>query len=239
MITILIIDDDVIVLQLLQLFLENEGYQVFSAKSGPVGLELARKYAPDLVLLDLVMPVMGGMETFRRLRDLDVYSVMMMSHRQDEQSAVKAIQMGADDYLRKPVDLHILRAKIHAMLRRSANYLQSQFLSYDDGHLMIDLEHRRIAIEGQSVKLTPTEFRLLSILVKRAGRVVSHEELIQEVWGTDKQVSLGSLKLYIHYLRNKIEQQPRKPQYLLAEWGIGYRFKQASAPIIAQSKRTA
>jgi len=104
---------------------------------------------------------------------------------------------------------------------------------------MIDLEQRRITVGGQSVKLTPTEFRLLSILVKRAGRVVPHEELIQEVWGTDKQVSLGSLKLYIHYLRNKIEQHPRKPQYLLAEWGIGYRFKQSSAPMMSQTQKMA
>ena len=222
---ILIIDDDVLVLQLLQEFLEHEGYQVFTAKTGQAGLEIAWQQMPDLIILDLVMPVMDGFETFRRLRELGAQSVLIVSHRQDEKSAVRALRMGSDDYLRKPIDLAILRAKIRTLLRRNHRQPARKISRYNDGYLLVDLDNRQVEVRGEPVKLTPTEFRLLSLLLHRANRVVSHEELIREIWGTEKETGLGSLKLYVHYLRQKLEAQPRKPRYLLAEWGIGYRFR--------------
>jgi len=222
---ILIIDDDALVLQLLQEFLETEGYQVFTAKTGQAGLEIAWQQMPDLILLDLVMPIMDGFETYRRLRELGVQSVLIMSHRQDEKSAVRALRMGSDDYLRKPIDLAILRAKIQTLMRRNHRQPAQRISRYSDGYLLVDLDNRRVEVRGQPVKLTPTEFRLLSLLLHRANRVVPHEELIQEIWGTEKEAGLGSLKLYVHYLRQKLEDHPRKPRYLLAEWGVGYRFR--------------
>lgn len=225
---ILVIDDDVAVLQLLQIYLETQGFSVSTAKSGRSGLELAWDQAPDLVLLDLMMPVMDGFETYRRLRDLGIGSVIIMSHRQDEKSAVKALEMGADDYLRKPINLDILQAKIQMLFRRKQ--LQGGQVSsvYNDGHLFIDLDARVVTLGGEPVKLTPTEFRLLAVLMRRVGRVVTHEEIIKEVWGAEKKSALGSLKLYIHYLRQKLEEYPRDPYYVLAEWGIGYRLKEPS-----------
>jgi two-component system KDP operon response regulator KdpE len=221
---ILVIDDDVIMLQLFQLALENEGYQVLIASSGQDGLDLAWRETPDLVLLDLLMPVMDGFETCRRLREMGIQSILVTSHRHDERSVVRALEMGADDYLRQPVEMAVLLAKIRTLMRR--NPRANAALVYNDGELLIDLELRRVELRGQPLKLTPTEFRLLTILLRRLGHVVSHEDLIREVWGTDKEVSIGSLKLYIHYLRQKIEDNPRKPRYLLAEWGIGYRFRE-------------
>ena len=227
MMKILLVDDDPTILQLLKLFLENEGYQVLAAESGSLALEMASKQLPDLAIVDLIMPVLDGFETSRRLRELGVQSVLVMSHRHDERSVIRALEMGADDYLRKPFAVPIFLAKIRTLLRRNGHQvLNESVLMYDDGQLLIDLERRHVEVRGELVQLTPTEFRLLSILLRNVGRVVSHDELIREVWGTEGGASIASLKVYIHYLRQKIEDRPRKPHYLLAEWGIGYRLRE-------------
>ncbi len=223
---ILLVDDDPTILQLLKLFLENEGYQVLTAESGSAGLEVAAKQLPDLAILDVIMPVMDGFETCRRLRELGVQSILVMSHRHDERSVVKALELGADDYLRKPFEVPVLLAKIRTLLRRNGRQVPGESFVYNDGQLLIDLNRRRVEVRGKPVQLTPTEFRLLSTLLQNVGRVVPHEELIREVWGIEGSASLASLKVYIHYLRRKIEDRPREPYYLLAEWGIGYRFRE-------------
>jgi two-component system KDP operon response regulator KdpE len=234
---ILVIDDNLATLQSLKSSLQEEGYQVFIAESGQQGMEVAWQQSPDLVILELILPVMDGFETCRRLRELGIQSILVMSHQHDERSVVRALEMGADDYLRRPIEVSILLAKIRTLLRRNSRRNFNNVTVYNDGELLIDLENRRVEMRGHPVRLTPTEFRLLSILLRRVGRVVAHDELIREVWGTEKDVSLGSLKLYIHYLRQKIEDRPRKPHYLLAEWGIGYRLrepkpkKQMSQPV--------
>lgn len=223
---ILLIDDDPMILQLLKLFLENEGYQVDVAEGGMDGIEAAGQQLPDLVILDLIMPVMDGFETCRRLRELGVQTILVISNRRDERSVVRALELGADAYLYKPFELPVLLAKIRTLLRRSGRPTPTECKIYDDGNLVIDLNKRRVEARGKLVQLTATEFRLLSILMHNVGRVVPHEELIREVWGTGKDSGLTSLKLYIHYLRRKIEKQPKKPYYLLAEWGIGYRLRE-------------
>lgn len=224
---ILLIDDDPTILQLLKLFLENEGYQVMIAESGAAGLELAIKQLPDLVIVDLIMPILDGFETSRRLRELGVQSILVMSHRHDERSVIRSLEMGADDYLRKPFAVPIFLAKIRTLLRRNGQTgVEDMTAFYDDGQLLIDLERRHVARRGELVQLTPTEFRLLAILLRNVGRVVSHDELIREVWGAEGGATIASLKVYIHYLRQKIEERPKKPHYLLAEWGIGYRLRE-------------
>lgn len=223
---VLLIDDDPTILQLLKLFLENEGYRVWSAQSGADGLGIASKESPDLAIVDVMMPIMDGFETCRRLRELGLQSILVMSHRHDERSVVRALELGADDYLRKPFEVPVLLAKMRTLLRRNGQDVPGESLVYDDGHLLIDLERRQVEVCGKPVQLTPTEFRLLSTLLRNMGRVVPHEELIREVWGMEESASLASLKVYVHYLRRKIEEQPRKPYYLLAEWGIGYRFRE-------------
>lgn len=223
---ILVINDDIMVLQSFKHALETADYQVFTATSGQEGMDLAWQKSPNLVVLELDIPLMDGFETCRRLRELGIQSILVTGKQHDERSVVKALEMGADDYLRQPVDMPILLAKIRTLMRRNNQHTSHAVSVYNDGELMIDLDRRRVEMRGEPVKLTPTEFRLLAILLRRAGRVVAHEELIKEVWGTDKDVGLGSLKLYIHYLRQKIEDRPRKPRYLVAEWGIGYRFRE-------------
>jgi two-component system KDP operon response regulator KdpE len=226
---ILLVDDDPTVLQLLKLFLENEGYQVLTADSGHAALDIAASQMPDLAILDVMMPVMDGFEASRRLRELGLKSILVMSHRHDERSVVKALELGADDYLRKPFEVPVLLAKIRTLLRRNGRLVPGESVVYYDGRLLVDLENRHVEMCGNLVQLTPTEFRLLSILLRNVGRVVPHEELIREVWGAEGGASLASLKVYIHYLRRKIEAQPREPYYLLAEWGIGYRFREPNS----------
>jgi len=223
---VLLIDDDATILQLLKLFLENEGYHVWAAQSGLEGLETASQVLPDLAIVDVMMPVMDGFETCRRLRELGLQSILVMSHRHDERSVVRALELGADDYLRKPFEVPVLLAKMRTLLRRNGQDVPGDSMVYNDGHLMIDLDKRHVEVRGQPVQLTPTEFRLLSTLLRNVGRVVSHEELIREVWGMEESASLASLKVYVHYLRRKIEDRPREPYYLIAEWGIGYRFRE-------------
>jgi DNA-binding response OmpR family regulator len=224
--TVLLIDNDPTILHALRLFLEREGYQVHIANSGPRGLSLASTHRPALAIVDALMPVMDGFETSRRLRELGVPAILVTSRHRDERSVVRALELGADDYLRKPLEVPVLIAKISALLRRNEEHIPDTALVYDDGQLLIDLNQRQVKARGESVQLTPTEFRLLSTLLHNVGRVVSHEELIRQVWGTENGASLTSLKVYIHYLRRKIEDRPRKPYYLLAEWGIGYRFRE-------------
>jgi len=224
---ILLIDDDPTILELLKLFLEKDGYKVMVAESGTAGLEVAAKQLPDLAIVDLIMSGLDGFETSRRLRELGVQSILVMSHRHDERSVIRSLEMGADDYLRKPFAVPIFLAKIRTLLRRNGQADGTEASSiYDDGQLLIDLERRHVEVRGKLVQLTPTEFRLLSILLHNVGRVVSHEELIREVWGTEGGATIASLKVYVHYLRHKIEDYPRKPHYLLAEWGIGYRLRE-------------
>jgi two-component system KDP operon response regulator KdpE len=223
---ILLIDDDPMILQLLKLFLENEGYQVDIAGGGLEGVEAANKQLPDLVILDLIMPIMDGFETCRRMRELGVQTILVISNRRDERSVIRALDLGADAYLYKPFELPVLLAKIRTLLRRSGRTTPNECKVYNDGNLVIDLNKRRVEAGGELVQLTATEFRLLSILLQNVGRVVPHEELIREVWGTEKDSGLTSLKLYIHYLRRKIEEHPKEPYYLLAEWGIGYRLRE-------------
>ena len=231
---ILIIDDNKKVLQSLVPPLKGEGYQVFTAQSGLAGLDVARSHFLDLVILDLIMPQMDGFETSQRLYELGIQSILIIGPRNDERNIVKSLEMGAEDYLPKPVEIPILLAKIRMLMRRNSQQLPKKRPAYDDGRLLIDLDNHRVEVRGKPVKLTRTEFRLLSILLRKVGRVVTHEDLIREVWGTEKEASLGSLKLYIHYLRQKIEDQPKKPYYLLAEWGIGYRLLKPRKEQISQ-----
>jgi two-component system, OmpR family, KDP operon response regulator KdpE len=233
---ILLIDDDPTILELLEIFLENEGYQVFAANSGSTGLELAIRSTPDLIILDLNLPVMDGFETCRRLRELGIHSILVISHRHDERSVIRALEMGADDYMRKPFPMTVFLAKIKTLLRRNIHCVPQRPASvYNDGELLIDLDRRYVELRGQAVPLTPTEFRLLAMLLRNVGRVVTHEELIREVWGAENGATIASLKVYIHYLRQKLEDHPKKPHYVLAEWGIGYRLREAKeAKLVAQ-----
>lgn len=213
--------------------IEKDDHTLFTARNGHTGLKIAWQETPHLVILDLMLPDIDGYETCRRLREIGVPYILVTSYQQDEQSIIKSLELGADDFLRYPLAAPILMAKIGTLVRRTATVDNASPTIFNDGHLLVDLERRRVMIKDKPVKLTPTEFRLLSILMRQAGRVVTHEDLIKEIWGTEKDTSLGSLKLYVHYLRQKIETSPKKPRYLLAEWGVGYRFRDVKQNIAA------
>ena len=226
MVKVLLIDDNPNRLPTLKPMLKDNGYQVFIADNGYSGVKTAWHESPDLVILNLHLPTMDGFEICRRLRELGVPYVLVTDHRHNEKSAVKSLEMGADDYISHPIEIPILLVKIQTLMRRNNKHASGKSPVFDDGYLLIDLDTRKVEVHGESVKLTPTEFRLVSVLLRNIGRVITHEDLIREIWGTEKDASLGSLKLYIHYLRSKIETHPKKPYYLLAEWGIGYRFRE-------------
>jgi len=223
---ILVIDDDANYLKTLKFILEYHGYQVITTTNGKEGLKKAFYHLPDLIILDLVLPNMDGVQICRNFRALTSTPIIILTARTDEASMIQGLDAGADDFLVKPYSHNILLAKIAAILRRSgvmelANALHSH---YTDGYLELELSKEKVMVAGKEAKLTSTEFRLLAYLVRHAGRVVPHEELIQEVWGNHGVADKRLLKLYILYLRRKIEPDPDDPTYLKTAWGVGYRF---------------
>ena len=227
--TILVIDDDQDLRQMLKAQLERKDYQVVLAASGREGLQKAYQVRPDLIILDIMMPGMDGWEVCRRLRELSGVPIIMLTARNMKGDVVKGLEAGADDYLTKPFSAAELNARIQAVLRRSStpdgkNSSRSSF--YSNGHLSVDFERRIVRVRGQRVDLTPTEFKLLSCLIRNEGRVLPHRYLLTEVWGPEYADDLDYVKLYIRYLRLKIEDNPSDPTYILTEWGIGYRFSE-------------
>jgi len=220
---ILIIDDDPKYLNSLKHVIERKDYQVTTATNGKAGLKKARLHPPDLIILDFIMPHMDGIQTCRELRTITSAPIIMLTARTDESSMIQGLDAGADDFLVKPCPHSILTAKIAAILRRASanNTIKS---NYCDDHLNLELTTGAVTVGGEDAKLTTTEFRLLAYLFRNSDRVVPHEELIQEVWGEHSTTDKRSLKLYILYLRRKIEKNPNTPIYLKTAWGVGYRF---------------
>jgi two-component system KDP operon response regulator KdpE len=224
---ILCIDDDAHLLKIVQLSLRGEGYQVFTAQDGAQGLREAFTTQPDLVLLDIMMPDMDGWEVLARLRAISDMPILMLTAKDDEADVVKGLNLGADDYVVKPFSREELTARIRAALRRARLPSGSHKTAiYGDDHLSIDFVRRKVMVGGELVNLTPTEFRLLTCLVRHAGRVVPHKVLLSEIWGPEYIDETQYLKLYVRYLREKIEKDPSNPEYILTEWGEGYYFRE-------------
>jgi DNA-binding response OmpR family regulator len=227
--TILVIDDDQDLGRMVKVQLEKRGYRVVVASSGREGLQKACQVRPDLVILDIMMPGMNGWEVCRRLRELSSVPIIMLTVRNMEGDVVKGLETGADDYLTKPFSATELDARIQAVLRRSG-YKNGQSNSrssfYSNGHLSVDFDRRIVTVRGERVDLTPIEFKLLSCLVRNEGRVLPHRYLLTEVWGPDYADEVDYVKLYIRYLRLKLEDDPSDPVHILTEWGVGYRFSE-------------
>ena len=225
---LLIIEDDATLARGLAANLELLNYEVRMAPNGLAGLQLVAEWEPDLVLLDVMMPGMDGWEVCRRLRKIDDTPIIMLTARGMRQDVVQGLSSGADDYVKKPFDMQELELRIKAVLRRTQPPAEGDVEMFDDGRLAIDLKRRLVQCGGQSVHLTPTEFRLLAHLVRRQGRVVGHDELVRAVWGPNYADETTNLGVYIRYLREKLEATPSTPQYIRTEWGIGYRFTLAA-----------
>ncbi len=220
---ILVIDDDLSIRRLLRSSLRERGYRVSVAASGEEGLDLAASDPVDVVILDLGLPDMDGGEVCRQLRSWNAVPILVLSARDQEMEKVRALDLGADDYLTKPFSTHELLARIRVALRH-ADLRQVSLAQIAVGDLRIDLARRRVTHADQDVRLTPTEYELLTALARQAGRVLTHSWLLQHVWGPGYEENVQNLHVFISQLRRKIEPAPARPRYIFTEPGIGYRF---------------
>jgi len=222
---ILIVDDEPRMIHFIRLNLEHDGFEVYEATSGLKTLDQFRDQLPDLILLDVMMPDIDGFETLRLIREISNVPVIMLTAKGDEEDRVKGLELGADDYITKPFSPRELVSRVRAVLRRTEmpSSLTHEVIEVDD-RLKIDFDRREVWVENQLVKLRPTEYRLLYHLVQNAGWVVPHEQLLAKVWGYEYRDETHYLRLYINYLRKKLEEDPSNPKYILTERGVGYRF---------------
>ena len=223
--TTVLIEDDPAIRKFLSTSLTAEGFKLFEAETGKQGMIEASIRKPDLIILDLGLPDIDGVELIKRIREWSLMPIIILSARSNEQHKIEALDAGADDYLTKPFSLGELLARIRAALRRSLiNPEQSQEL-FQTGDLIVDLFKRQVLLNHQEIHLTPIQYRLLSVLVRNAGKVLTHQYLLKEVWGLPYQENAHYLRIYMSQLRQKLEIDPTQPQYLLTESGIGYRLK--------------
>lgn len=230
-ITILVVDDEPRMVRFVKMNLDLEGYLTLEANSGLQALEKVRDHNPDLVLLDVEMPGLDGFETLKRLREISDAAVIMLTVRSEEEARIKGLDLGADDYVTKPFSPRELSSRIRAVLRRfeHTGRPDKQLVTIDD-RLQVDLQRRDVIVEGERMSLRPTEYRLLYHLIQNAGWVVPHETLLTKVWGHEYINDNHLLRLYITYLRKKIEKDPADPQYIFTERGLGYRFVDFKQP---------
>ena len=221
---ILVVDDDESAAQLTAMLLAQRGFEVVKAYSGQQSLRRAYRHQPDLVLLAIVMPDMSGWDICKRLREMSNAPIIFLSARNHVKDIVKGLEMGADDYIVKPYDGDELAARIQACLRRSPPADVSDELVFNQGGFRINLVNREVWVNGSLKHLTPKEFSLLAALARQAGRVVKQADLVTAAWGEEYTDAIDSLKLYIHYLRQKLEDNPQQPEYILTTRGLGYRF---------------
>ncbi len=221
---ILIIEDEVQMRRFLRASLTANGYQVVEAETADDGLAQAAGRNPELILLDLGLPDQDGLVVTQRLREWAKTPIIVISARGREEDKIQALDAGADDYLTKPFGVGELLARIRVALRNAARgeLGSSQF---SVGELKVDLVRRQVLVAGQEVHLTPIEYKLLATLVKHAGRVITHRQLLREVWGPNSSDQTQYLRVYMGQLRHKLEQNPSRPQFLTTEPGVGYRLK--------------
>ena len=222
---VLVVDDEPRMIHFIRLNLEHDGYEVIEATSGTEALENLRDRMPDLILLDVMMPEMDGFETLQLLREISTVPVIMLTAKGEEEDRVRGLELGADDYITKPFSPREMVSRVRAVIRRTETPSAPPHESIEvDDRLKIDFDRREIFVEGELVKLRPTEFRLLFHLVQNAGWVVPHDQLLAKVWGYEYRDETHYLRLYVNYLRKKLEADPSNPKYILTERGIGYRF---------------
>jgi two-component system, OmpR family, alkaline phosphatase synthesis response regulator PhoP len=222
---VLVVDDEPRMIRFIRMNLEHDGFEVVEAADGLAALKQVRDSLPDLVLLDVAMPELDGFETLRLMREITNVPVIMLTARAEEDDRVRGLELGADDYVTKPFSPRELVSRVRAVLRRtqSAPPAEKHTIQIDD-RLSINFDRREVTVDGQPVKLRPTEFRLLYHLVSNAGWVVPHDQLLAKVWGYEYREETHYLRLYINYLRQKLEADPANPRYILTERGVGYRF---------------
>ncbi|MCA9886920.1 MAG: response regulator transcription factor [Anaerolineae bacterium] len=221
---VLIIDDEEPTVQLISMLLEKRGFETIKAFRAEEGLRKAYRHQPDLVLLDVMMPDMDGWDVCKRLREMSDVPIIFLTARDDVKDIVYGLEIGSDDYIVKPFNNDELIARIKAHLRRSPRPNMSEEMIFNDGDFRINFMNREVWVRNELKHLTPKEFNLLAVLVRNAGRVVTRNELVTQAWGEEYGDAIDSLKLYIHYLRQKVEENAQQPEYIVTSRGVGYRF---------------
>ncbi len=225
---ILVVDDEKLLVKGLKFNLENEGYEVEACYDGETAVEMAREGGYDLILLDLMMPKLDGLEACMRIREFSTVPIIMLTARSEGVDKLIGFESGADDYVTKPFDILELKARIRALLRR-ASIQQGQDHSGDSrltrGHITIDAERRTAYKDEQAVELTVKEFDLVELLMRNPGKVYSRESLLNTVWDYDYQGDVRTVDVHIRRLREKLERDPANPVYICTKWGVGYYFK--------------
>jgi two-component system KDP operon response regulator KdpE len=220
--TALIIDDEKQIRRLLRIALEGAGHQVYEAETGQAGLTEVVNRRPDIVLLDLGLPDMEGVKVLRRLREWSDVPVLILSVRDDAEEKVAALDAGADDYVTKPFDTAELLARVRVAQRRSLTEAGEPV--FNSGSLCVDFSARQVRLAGVEIKLTPTEYALLRVLVQNAGKVVTHRQLLRTVWGEKAESQAQYLRVYVTHLRKKLQTNANAPSLIKTEVGIGYRL---------------
>ena len=224
---ILVVDDEPHVLRLVKANLESSGYKVLTAADGERAIEMVEGEVPDLVILDLMLPKLDGYAVCRRVREFSTVPIIMLTARSAQVDLVHGFEMGADDYLTKPFSVDELLMRVQAVLRRSKwpeEILTRQ--GFKTGPIEIDFAQHRVTVDGEEVKLTPTEYRLLAYMASNANRVITHREMLRAVWGPEYGEESEYLRVYMRYLRQKLEAEPSNPRYLLTQPGAGYMLHQ-------------
>lgn len=223
--TILVVDDEERMARFIRLNLEQDGFQVIEAHRGMQAIEAVRVDMPDVVVLDVMMPDLDGFEVLKIIRETSSVPVIMLTAKGEEEDRVRGLELGADDYVTKPFSPRELVSRVRAVIRRSDSAgLTTREVIDVDGRLRIDFSRREVWVDGKSIKLRPTEYRLLYHLVQNAGWVMTYDQLLTKVWGYEYRDEPHYVRLYINYLRQKLEKDPADPQYILTERGVGYRF---------------
>ena len=222
---ILVIEDEPQIRRFLRTSLEATGYRVIEAENGQRGLIEAGAHKPDLVLVDLGLPDMDGVEVIRRIRAWSPMPIIVLSARSEETQKIAALDAGADDFVTKPFGVGELGARLRVALRHAGGNAQSQGQPLKLGDVEVDLERRIVTAPGREIRLTPIEFRLLAVLARHAGMVLTHRQLLREVWGPSHVEQSHYLRIYMKQLRDKLEPEPARPRFFVTETGVGYRLK--------------
>lgn len=233
---VLVIEDEAPIRCFLRAFLESQGFRFLEACTGEEGLGLAASHQPDVILLDLGLPGMDGFDVIRRIRQWTTTPILVISARGKEQDKIEALDAGADDYLIKPFSVGELAARMRVALRHRGGGQEKLEPVFRVGALSVDLAARRVRLAGAEVHLTPIEFKLLNFLVRHSGKVVTHRQLLKEVWGSTREDQAHYPRIYVHQLRHKIEPNPARPRFLRTETGIGYRLEEADEPGSAEQE---
>ncbi len=223
--SILLVDDDPQLIRLVRANLESVGYRVLIAMDAPSALEIVNMEMPDMIILDIMLPGIDGYELCQRIREFSTTPIIMLTAKVEDVDKVKGLKLGADDYLTKPFSVQELLARIEVVLRRSGPSEEAKAPRiFTSGDITVDFVQHRVTVREQEVTLTPIEYKLLSQLVSNADRVMLHRELLTRVWGDEYQNELEYLRAYIRHLRQKIEEDPHQPKYILSKAGSGYIF---------------